>query len=122
MRGVACCYRKRLGCVIVTRLFVSCENRLLHCVTFLTLSSLQAAELARIGGQNAGEMAIAVYQRMITPRLAHSMNLTGQNSKGNLMDSTIIKVVRGTQTLVLFDGCMLTGVTRRMILCKLSAV
>ena len=69
-------------------------------------------------------MAIAVYQRMITPRLAHSMNLTGQNDKGNLMDSTIIKVVRGTQTqtFVLFHGCMLTGVTRRMNLCKLSTV
>ena len=54
-------------------------------------------------------MAIAVYQRMITPRLAHSMNLTGQNDTGNLMDSTVQKVVRGTQTFVLIHGCTLTG-------------
>ena len=59
---------------------------------------LQAAELSRIVGHSAGYMAIALYQRMVTPSLAHRMNLTGSNHNGNLFESNLIKVVRGMQT------------------------
>ena len=59
---------------------------------------LQAAELSRIGGQSAGDMVVALYRRVVTPSLAHRMNLTGRNHKGNLSKSNLFKVIRGMQT------------------------